>query len=330
MAVAADLTVEQVSWELDGIAMYGTLTHPAGEGPFPGVVFVAGSGPTDRDWNSPLIPGTNGSAAQLAESLAQRGYLSLRYDKRASGPHIQENMQRLAGKVSMRGHAEELAGAVGLLAGRPEAMPGRIFALASSEGCIHALNYQLGAPATPLAGLVLTGAPARPISAVVHSQIAAQLAALPDGATLLAIYEDAVAAFAAGQPVPLDERLPQGAIMLLQGLSAPVNLPFSRELWVTDPAALLAATAAPALIVIGKKDIQVDWHVDGMVFESLASRLPTISIVYPEHANHVLKHEPRPREQLGPAEVMASYSAAGVAIDPEALAAIVDWLDARR
>ncbi|MEI7771080.1 MAG: hypothetical protein WCI67_13875, partial [Chloroflexales bacterium] len=69
------------------------------DGPFPAVVFVAGSGPTDRDWNSPLIPGTNGSAALLAQALTERGYLTLRYDKRASGPHGIENAQRLAGTI---------------------------------------------------------------------------------------------------------------------------------------------------------------------------------------------------------------------------------------
>jgi hypothetical protein len=71
-----------VSWVLDEIAINGTLTRPHGEGPFPAVVFVAGSGPTDRDWNTPAVPGTNGSAALLAQALTASGYVTLRYDKR--------------------------------------------------------------------------------------------------------------------------------------------------------------------------------------------------------------------------------------------------------
>ena len=47
---------------------------------------IAGSGPTDRDWNAPFIPGTNGSAGLLAEALANAGFASIRYDKRLSGP----------------------------------------------------------------------------------------------------------------------------------------------------------------------------------------------------------------------------------------------------
>ncbi len=82
---------EQVSWKVDGIDVEATLTRPAGAGPFPAIVMVAGSGPTDRNWNTPLIPGTNGSAALLAQILTEQGYITLRYDKRASGPHVMDN-----------------------------------------------------------------------------------------------------------------------------------------------------------------------------------------------------------------------------------------------
>jgi len=78
-------TAVDVSWQLDGITMGGTLVRPDGEGPFPAVVLVAGSGPTDRDWCSPLLPGTNGSARLFAEAFAEAGIASLRYDKRVSG-----------------------------------------------------------------------------------------------------------------------------------------------------------------------------------------------------------------------------------------------------
>src|SRR2546421_12645046 len=101
-----------VNWQLDSTTVYGTLVRPSGTGPFPAVVMVAGSGPTDRDWNSPLLPGSNGSARLLAEALARAGTASLRYDKRASGPHVRENMQALIGHFSMQSHVEELAGAV--------------------------------------------------------------------------------------------------------------------------------------------------------------------------------------------------------------------------
>src|SRR5689334_10118442 len=119
----------EVFWVIDSTTVYGTLVRPSGAGPFPAVVMVAGSGPTDRDWNSPLLPGTNGSARLLAEALAQAGIASLRYDKRASGPHVRENMPALIGKLSMQSHVAELAGAVATLASQEDVRAGRIFAL---------------------------------------------------------------------------------------------------------------------------------------------------------------------------------------------------------
>src|SRR5947209_9314587 len=100
----------EVNWQLGETSVYGTLVRPVGPGPFPAVVMVAGSGPTDRDWNSPLFPGTNGSASLLAATLAQVGFASLRYDNRVSGPHARENVPLLIGKMTMQNFADELAG----------------------------------------------------------------------------------------------------------------------------------------------------------------------------------------------------------------------------
>lgn len=327
MPATDHLHEEQVTWAVDDIPVYATLARPVGAGPLPAVALVAGSGPTDRDWNSPLIPGANGSGRLLAQALAARGYVTLRYDKRASGPHIRENVGRMAGKISMRGHAEELAGAIRLLAGRPEVDPRRIFALTNSEGAIHALNYQRAMADPPCAGLLLTAPPARAIRAVARGQIVALLQASPGGAELLPAFDAAVAAFESGQPVAVDERLPEGARMLLLSLTAPANLPFTRELWATEPAALLADLDTPALVLIGKKDLQVDWQADGALFTALAARRPGISVAFPENANHVLKYEPRPRAELDPATVAAGYNSDACGLDPDALAAIAAWLD---
>jgi uncharacterized protein len=103
---------KQVTWKVLDIDVYGTITAPTDEEAHSAVIFVAGSGPTDRDWCSPLLPGTNGSARLLAKALASQGFVTLRYDKVASGPHAKENIPKLVGKISMRSHIEELAGAV--------------------------------------------------------------------------------------------------------------------------------------------------------------------------------------------------------------------------
>ena len=294
---------QEVSWPLDDTTMYGTLLRPSGTGPFPAVVLVAGSGPTDRDWNSPLIPGTNGSGRLMAEALAEGGFASIRYDKRASGPHAQENLGALMGKVSMQSHTDELAGAVRMLAGQDYVRSDRIFALTNSEGALHALNYQLHDPAIPFAGLVLTGPPGRVMGAVARSQVAAQLSTLSEGAAWMAAYDAAIARFMAGEPVAPDPSLPQGIQMLLQSLASPINMPFARELWVADAASWLARVEVPVLVVIGQKDIQVDWQADGEALQRATAGHDNVSFLFPENANHVLKHEPKPRAELSPAEV---------------------------
>lgn len=317
----------QVAWQVDGIEVGGSLTRPVGSGPFPAVILVAGSGPTDRNWNSPLIPGTNGSGALLAHALTAIGFVVLRYDKRATGPHAQENIQKLAGKISMEGHRLELAGGVQLLAARPDVDSRQIFVLANSEGCIHALNYQTHTPPVPFSGLVLTAAPARQVGAVARSQIAAQLAAVPGGDQLLAAYDAAVADFVTGRPVTVDEKLPEGMRMLLLALTSPTNQPFSRELWTLDPMALMERVSVPVLVVIGKKDIQTDWQSEGTLFAARAVYQANITVEFPENANHVLKFEPKLRPQLVPAEVATTYSAADTHLDDETLALITAWLN---
>lgn len=122
----------EISWKVIDIEIFGTITYPDDGLSHPGIVMVAGSGPTDRDWRSPLLPGKNGSGKLLAETLAGEGYVTLRYDKMASGPHVKENLPRFAGKVSMETHMQELAGAVSALATQTNVLKERIYALTNS------------------------------------------------------------------------------------------------------------------------------------------------------------------------------------------------------
>jgi pimeloyl-ACP methyl ester carboxylesterase len=320
--------VSEVNWQSELATIHGTLVRPLGPGPFPAAVMVAGSGPTNRDWNSPLLPGSNGSARLIAEALARAGIASLRYDKLASDPDIRENLQALIGKFSMQSHLDELTGAVRTLAGQNCVREGRIFALTNSEGALHALNYQLHRPTIAFAGLVLTGPPGRTVGAVARSQIAAQLIGIPDGNEMMAVYDTAIARFVAGEPIAPEPSLPQGIQMVLQGLANPVNLPFARELWTADAAAMLRQVNVPVLVIIGKKDIQINWQADGEPLQRAAAGHKDVTFLFPENVNHVLKHEPRPRSELVPAEVTASYNAPGAQLDPEVQASIPEWLAA--
>jgi pimeloyl-ACP methyl ester carboxylesterase len=317
---------KEVRWKVFDIPMYGTLTAPTDKEVHPAVIFIAGSGPTDRDWCSPLIPGTNGSAKLLAEALAKQGFVTLRYDKLASGPHVKENISKLIGKISMQSHIEELAGAVETLIAEKNVNAQNLFVLTNSEGAIHAVNYQLQAKSNRFKGLVLTGAPGRAVGELARSQIFEQIKQLPNAEALMKPYDDAAAEFLDGKPMAIDTSLPQGIKLVLQSLENPANLPFSRELWTYKLPEHLAEINEPVLVVIGKKDIQVDWKIDGKMLEDAAAPKEVATFVYPENANHLLKHEAKPRQELTAQYVTLHYNASDTELDEETADAIFNWL----
>ncbi len=81
-----ELTVE--NGKLGGVIMF-----PDTKKKTPVVLIIQGSGPTDKDGNSGVIPGNNNSLKMLAQALAEKGIASLRFDKRGQG------MSKSAGKA---------------------------------------------------------------------------------------------------------------------------------------------------------------------------------------------------------------------------------------
>lgn len=322
-----DLNVisEEVSWPIGDTTVYATITRPETGKNYPAIVFIAGSGPTDRDWNSPLLPGTNGSAKLLAEELAAKGYVTIRYDKRVAGEHATENIPELIGKISMQSHLEELSGAVEMVAGREDVDAEKIFVLANSEGTIHAVNYQVQAETNRFAGMILTGTPGQSTGDLAHTQIAAQVAVLPGADEIMKLYDEAITDFLANGTMQPDESLLDGIKIFLSSLVNPVNMPFTQELWTANIIPDLDRLGVPVLVIIGKKDIQVDWQVDGTNLEEAAQGLDKFTFAFPENANHILKNEPKPKDEINLAA--PNYNGADTVLDPETLDIIETWLE---
>jgi uncharacterized protein len=318
---------EEVSWQIGQTVVDGTLTIPDKTGKYPGVVFVAGSGPTDRNWESPLLPGTNGTARLLAERLSSSGYITLRYDKRVSGSRAKQNLTLLLGHISLESHFEELKGAVSYLLSRPDVDHERIFVLTSSEGAVHAFYYQAHAGVTPFKGMVLTGAPGRPLKDITNYQIISQAKALPNSEELISHYNQLIQRFENGLPFAPDPLLPEAVNTVVAAFSAPINQPFTMEFWSFKPADYLPRIDAPVLIVIGKKDLQTDWKLDGEVLEKAAKGKGNISFYYPENANHVLKYEAKPREELNMGYALQNYNGPNAILDADTSQTILVWLN---
>jgi len=95
-----------------------------------------------------------------------------------------------------------------------------------------------------------------------------------------------------------------------------------------DAASLLGQVDVPTLVIIGKKDLQVDWQDDGEPLQRAAAGHANVTILFPENANHILKEETKPRSELSQPEALPRYNAPDARLDPAAMASILSWLAA--
>ncbi len=297
---------EEVSFDAAGMTIHGTLSLPGGAAsPRPAVLLIAGSGPTDRDWNSPLLPGQNGSAALLAQGLMEKGIVVLRYDKRGTGK------TGVPQTVTWADYLAEQQAALSLLRARPEVDPKALFVAGHSEGAVHALKLA-AAEGEGLAGLVLLSPAGRPLKEVVVDQVAAQLrAALPpaDAEREIAAVAKAFEAIAAGEEVDPQKATPLPGIQnLLRAFLAADSAGFARGLLSFDPPAALRALPHRTLVLSGEKDLQVSSERD--VKPLAAARPERTTLVLIADADHVLKAEEKPLAQLG-AQDAVRYNAPG-------------------
>jgi uncharacterized protein len=130
----------------------GTLTIPKGEGNFPVVVLVHGSGPNDRDETI----GGNKPFRDLAWGLASLGIAVLRYDKRTL-----VYPQEFQGNITVQEEVvDDAIAAVALLRQTPQINPQKIYVLGHSLGGM--VIPRIGARDSQIAGLITLAAPTRP------------------------------------------------------------------------------------------------------------------------------------------------------------------------
>ncbi|MBM4694556.1 alpha/beta fold hydrolase [Rhodococcus hoagii] len=170
----------EITFTTGAITLHGSLRLPAGSGPdapAPAVLLLAGSGPTDRNGDSALLPGSIGTLEFLADLLERHGFASLRYDKLGSGstglgPYELEDIGDLGFSV----FTDAAAAALTFLSDRAAVDPERVYVVGHSEGALIALA--LADSGAKVAGLGLLEPLAVRLLDLLTTQIDGQLTAV--------------------------------------------------------------------------------------------------------------------------------------------------------
>jgi dienelactone hydrolase len=273
VAAMAQATTQEIAFTgATELQLSGELMLPAGDGPFPAVLLLPGSGPTDRDGNQPPYLRTD-LHKQIAEHLAKNGVATFRFDKRPA--HV--NMAKWPKSTdpafyseyfSFENHVADVEAAYKAMAGAKGVDPKRLAILGHSEGGLFACWE---APRLKPKAVVLAATAGDTMVSVLRYQIGRNLerpevpAALREEITKA--NEETMKAIAETGKLP--ERVHPNLAALYN--AAAVKL--LRSYLTIDPTVPLAKYLGPVLVINGDKDVQVRATVDApRLFAALKSR----------------------------------------------------------
>lgn len=239
----------------------GTLTLPTDAKAKDLVIFVQGSGPTDRNGNQPMMK--NDGMKKIARQLAENGIASYRFDKRIfkmNKYNIQEKDLRFEDFVN---DVEEVISYF-----KENGSYDKIIIAGHSQG---SLTGMLAAKDKADAFISLAGA-GEPIDNIIVNQIRKQAPPLADNAR-----------------TAFDEMKKNGQTSnynpMLESIFKASVQPFIISWMKYDPAEEIAKLDMPVLIVNGTADIQVDTEEA----EMLKKATPDAELVLIDQMNHIFR-----------------------------------------
>ena len=266
LATSARAAEEAATLRVDTGRVLGTLLVPDGPGPSPVVLLIAGSGPTDRDGNNPLIPGKNDSLKLLSQGLLSRGIGSLRYDKRG----IAQSAPAAPPEEQLRFETyvhDAIAWGRNL---RNDPRFSSLSIVGHSEG---ALIGSVAARRLPADAFVSLEGAGRAAPFLIRDQLRPQLPPEP-----MAQSESLLAELQAGRT---SAAVPRG----LEALFRPSVQPYLISWFRYDPAQEIAKLRIPVLIIHGSADAQVPFEHARILHRAN----PSARMMIVPGMNHVLK-----------------------------------------
>ncbi len=297
----ADVTIPASGFVLDGTIttppVEGTLRHPA-------VVLIGGSAQTNRDETVAGIP----VFAQLAGSLAEKGAVVLRYDRRGTG--------KSGGRVetaTLADYADDLVAAVKWLAKRKDVDPKRIAVAGHTDGGWVALLA--AAREKKVGSVILIGTPGTTGAEMILEQQrhALDLLKAPE-----AERQEKIALQQKIHEAVITERGWQG---IPPAMRRQADTPWFRSYLLFDPAAAIAKVKQPILILQGDLDTQVPKeHADRLAGLARArKKAPAVEVRHLAGVNHLLV-------PAATGEVAEYRDLTDKTVAAEAASAIAEWL----
>ena len=262
--ILSDFNESDISLEVENGTIEGTLLTPVDQTNYPVVLIIPGSGPTDRNGNNQFGLNTD-SYKMIAETMANNGIASVRFDKRGIGESIKVQEELL----SFEDYVNDAVHWIKKL--KEDNQFNNIFLLGHSEGSLVSM---LAAQNEEVSGLITVAGTAVNADSLILNQLA-------DQPRLLKQARQIIDSLKTGKEV-------EQINPMLFSLFRPSVQPYLMSWFIYNPTEEIKKLTIPIMVVQGTSDIQVSPEEAKI----LANASPKATIKIIEGMNHVFKNAP--------------------------------------
>lgn len=296
-AADPNITESPVSLKVFTGNIAGTLAMPKiATGKVPVVLIIAGSGPTDRDGNSPLGVNAN-TYKMMASELGKNGIASLRYDKRMIGQSTTTTKEK---DLRFEDYADDAIALVGMLSA--DARFSKVIVMGHSEGSLVGMMASADQPVSAYISLAGAGDRADKI-------LTEQMKAKPD--FLQSAFKAVMDSLKRGK---ITDRVDPSLYAIIR----PSVQPYILSWMMHDPIREIKKLKMPVLIVQGTTDVQIS-VADA---EKLKKAKSDATLLIIPGMNHVLKEAPADRDKN-----IATYNDPNLPLKPELVTGVVGFIN---